>query len=115
MTTDALRREFEDLMTKHRLPRGVMYADYMSGEPEIIRPELLRFAEAVCAAGRAAAGKDTEDAERYRKLFPMIEYREHDDGYTYATLNWCVDLNSKSPKSLDEAIDAANGNGRSGT
>lgn len=51
--------------------------------------------------------QDWADAERYRWLLSKIEYRDGKDGMTWATLDWCVEVSSLSPTTLDEAIDAA--------
>ena len=45
------------------------------------------------------------DAMRYRAIKEKIDYSEGDDGMTWATLDWCVDVHSLSPLDLDEAID----------
>ena len=45
------------------------------------------------------------DAMRYRAIKDKINYSEEVDGMTWATLDWCVDVNSLSPVGLDEAID----------
>lgn len=45
------------------------------------------------------------DAQRYRALKQKIEYFCDDGGMRRATLDWCVEVNSLSPETLDEAID----------
>ena len=45
------------------------------------------------------------DAMRYRAIKKKIDYSEGDDGMTWATLDWCVDVHSLSPIDLDKAID----------
>jgi len=45
------------------------------------------------------------DALRYREIKQKIDYSEGLDGMTWASLNWCVDVHSLSPATLDEAID----------
>jgi hypothetical protein len=49
-----------------------------------------------------------EDAERYRWLAGnKIDYATHGDGMAWATMNWCVEINSMAPQSLNGAIDEA--------
>ena len=45
------------------------------------------------------------DAMRYRAIKEKIDYSEGNDGMTWATLDWCVDVHSLSPIDLDEAVD----------
>lgn len=45
------------------------------------------------------------DAQRYRAIKEKIEYSCRDDGMRWASLDWCVEVNSLSPETLDEAID----------
>jgi hypothetical protein len=48
------------------------------------------------------------DAERYRWLRDQkIYYGAGDDGMTWAGMDWCVEVTSMAPPSLDAAIDAA--------
>lgn len=46
-----------------------------------------------------------KDAKRYRAIREKIEYEGSEDGMQWANLNWCVDVYSLAPSSLDEAID----------
>jgi hypothetical protein len=47
------------------------------------------------------------DAERYRWLRDQkIYYGDGDDGMTWAGMDWCVEVASIAPPSLDAAIDA---------
>lgn len=47
-----------------------------------------------------------KDARRYRKLKEKLRYEKNDDGMAWMTLEWCVEVWSMSPESIDAAIDA---------
>lgn len=47
-----------------------------------------------------------KDARRYRKLKEKLRYEKNGDGMAWMTLEWCVEVWSMSPESIDAAIDA---------
>lgn len=48
-----------------------------------------------------------KDRERLDWLVNKIAYQPAADGMRWATLNWCVEVDSLSPASIHDAIDAA--------
>ena len=52
-------------------------------------------------------GDAEQDARRYRLLLQFIRYEAEPDGFQWATMEWCVEVASLAPATLQEAIDAA--------
>lgn len=99
----------EDLI--QRLRYGV--ACHVSGVTGDLATDMTEAADALTAlqSELAALRQELEeakrDAGRYQTLMPMITYQDSEDGYAYAKLEWCVEISSMAPNSLDEALDAA--------
>jgi hypothetical protein len=64
------------------------------------------FREAAAALLREKARADGAE-KKYRYVIKHVNYGPSDDGMTWASWDWCVDVASMAPESIDAAIDAA--------